>query len=248
MKIAKAVIRARSVTSVTKATTRPNRVKSPVVSLVVSLPRPPTGLQVTSEGVVTTHHAQQEDHESAEPIITNHTSPPPLTKVTLPTSTQGVLPSSSSSSGTSSSGDSDSDDESTTSSSETRNDASIDRSPVQMVAEAKTSLSLLRPKAITSPVKTAPPHNIEMGVGNPPTMLSPLMSPTGLVQWTPSDTTPHVGFTLLGPPLLSSPPSSLPFSSLGKPHKSAFQLVSPRRDSNHTHPAIDGRNSNDEPI
>ncbi len=252
VRIAKTISRTRqAATTVTKQPGRLNRInKSPVSSFLVSLPRPSPCLQVTSEGTVTMHPPPSADSNGVLEATPNHSTPPPpppLTKVTaslvtLPTPSLGALPSSSSSGSTSSSGDSDSDD-STSSSSETRNGPSLDQSPVQMVTEAKPSVALVRPKAITSPVKTVPP-SVGMGVAGPPPLLSPLISPTG-IHWPPSSTehTSHVGFAPLTP-LLGSPTSSLSFSSLGKPHKSAFQLVSPRRESDHTHIG-DGPRSNE---
>lgn len=109
--------------------------------------------------------------------------------------------------------------------------------PVPMVTTIANSKSnsgqLVRPKAITSPIKPPPPLVPASGVSDITSpALSPLTSPrgqTGTFSWTnrPKDSnSAPSSFVPIAPPL-SSPSSSLPFPSLSK-HSlaSAFHVVS----------------------
>ena len=167
-----------------------------------------------------------------------------LTSSGRPVSSSSSAGSSSSSSSGSSSDSDDSPSDSNTSSDEDEPMDTGPQGPVPMVTTiANTKVGggqLLRPKAITSPIKV-PSQVLSAGDGSvsatPPAVLSPLASPRGQpggFSWTnrPKETAGSPsslgGFVPIAPPL-SSPPSSVPFPSLSKHSSgSAFHVVGPK--------------------
>ena len=196
---------------------------------------------------------QNQGNMQVKTVISRTLPPPPLTvqsTTSTTTSAGGSVVSSSSTGSSSSSSSSDSEDSGSESSTSSPDEAMETGGPVPIISTAKNADQLPRPKAILSPVKVTPP-TIITNMATPPPLLSPLTSPGMGTQmsfpWNNprGEIKPPSSGLMPIAPSLSSPPSTLPFSSLNKPGStnSAFQIVSPRLYSQSSAPLQDSTSS-----